>query len=104
MDRRPLSAWEPPDLQATSNSLYESKGEITFTIPLEYAAVILGMLGASPSTKHLKDGTQCRMSALYSGLEGALVPFGFGFGNPYRAYGRDIVKEGQQLPEYMRPK
>lgn len=106
-----LDRWAPAEgaLQATTNTRYDSKGEVTITIPFEYALVILGALGKMPVRKNMVNGDSIVMSNLYDQLlftmekiEPTLKQ------SPHFRFGQDIVKPGsataEARPLYMKGK
>lgn len=99
--KQPLIAWDPRGTKITRNTIYESQGNITLTIPVEFAALVMGMLGASPVEKKLVDGSRIRTSALYDELQRQLGRE-FPEVHPIRKFGKDIIRQGQERPSYMR--
>jgi hypothetical protein len=71
------------------------------TIPLEYAAVFLGMMGPLPGEKSLNDGSKLTMSRLYDALSVTLESYGFTLSDPRRVYGRDVIRRPEDRPSYM---
>lgn len=103
--KTPVNKWMPTKgaLEVTRNTRYESKGEVTMTIPYEYALVILGMLGGAPVRKNLNDGSYMYMSNLYDTLLDKMEEINGGATRtPQFSFGREIIKEPSQRPPYMR--
>jgi hypothetical protein len=101
--KRPLKEWRttPNTVTSTEETPFESLGDVTITVPVEYAAVICGALGGMPVDKYLKNGDSLVMSNFFSALTNELAKFGVNYGHPYRSYGEEIIKAKGERPAYM---